>query len=58
MIRWNVYMDVELLDRAKKFAADRDISASDVVRQALLEYLERSECSMPMVVARDNPQAK
>ena len=50
MIRWNVYMDDELLKRTKKHAHQRETTASDIVRLALEQYLAHHECTMPMAI--------
>lgn len=43
MQRWNLFMPSDLLEKTKKLAQKRHISASDVVRAALMAYLAAVE---------------
>lgn len=40
MKRWNVFLPPETLEEVKKLAAERDVTASDVVRTALEKYVQ------------------
>ena len=39
MIRWNVYITPELLEKTKGLAKKRGITTSDVIRTAVSKYL-------------------
>lgn len=41
--RWNLFMPPELLEKTQKIAKKQHISASDVVRKALITYIAAVE---------------
>jgi hypothetical protein len=57
MIRWNLFMPVDLMEKTKKLALKRHISSADVVRAALIAYLaavEKAESRTAVAVESAN----